>query len=487
MMKKFLRSITLLLLLLPQLANGQERYINEIQVKDVEVSQKSGSVTVLMNIILDDLKIRSNDVIYLSPALRKSGSDEILKVLPPVQVAGRKRAIVLDRMKSTGLAAGQNLSPLTELTHRNGKGESIPYSYTMPRESWMEHADLIFVETVHGCADCFVRDDIKVLLTPFISEPYKPKYLLTYITPEVEPVKARADKHSASFNFVVDRHELRRDYKNNANELARVDKVMKEVLSNKDIKVTEFAIIGYASPEGSFEYNRQLAERRAYAFAEYLASEHGVKKNQVKVTGHGEDWEGLTKALESSTLPKKAQLLEIIKKTGNPDARDSKIKSLDNGDTYSTLIKNYYPALRRTDYLIAYHVRAFNVEEAKEIIKTNPKLLSLNEMYLVAKTYDSLSKEFKEVFDIATRLYPDEPVAIINASAVDIEGGNYQAAIDRLSKISNNAEAVNNIGVAYARMGNMEQAKASFQRAAGMGSDNAKHNLEELTKQQESL
>jgi len=32
-------------------------------------------------------------------------------------------------------------------------------------------------------------------------------------------------------------------------------------------------------------------------------------------------------------------------------------------------------------------------------------------MFLVAQTYEPASGEFKEVFDIATRLYPDEPIA----------------------------------------------------------------------------
>ncbi|MBR8765238.1 hypothetical protein IX336_000594 [Porphyromonas levii] len=340
---------------------------------------------------------------------------------------------------------------------------------------------------VYGCADCFVHEDAKVLLTPFLGEPYVPQYRLTYITPKVEPVKARADRHTATFNFVVAKHDLKRDYKNNAAEFDRVDKVVSEVVKNKDLTITEFSVVGYASPEGNFESNRALAGRRANSFADYLMSNYGIQRNQFNVSGHGEDWNGLKEAVSKSYLSNKNAILDIIAFTANPDARDAKIRALDGGQTYNNLLQNFYPPLRRTEYVIAYNVRAFDVEEAKEIIKTNPKLLSLNEMYLVAKSYPADSKEFKEVFDIATRMYPDEPVAIINASAADIEGGNYQAAIERLSKLSSNAEAVNNTGVAYARMGNVEQARVSFQKAVSMGSDNAKHNLDELNKQQESM
>ncbi|MBR8732415.1 hypothetical protein IX339_001889 [Porphyromonas levii] len=85
------------------------------------------------------------------------------------------------------------------------------------------------------------------------------------------------------------------------------------------------------------------------------------------------------------------------------------------------------------------------------------------------------------MFDIAARLYPNEPVAIINASAADIEGGNYQAAIDRLSKLSNNSAALNNMGVAYAKLGDTARAIDCFNKAIELGSSEAMANLKELS------
>jgi tetratricopeptide (TPR) repeat protein len=126
-------------------------------------------------------------------------------------------------------------------------------------------------------------------------------------------------------------------------------------------------------------------------------------------------------------------------------------------------------------------VRAFDVEEAKAIIKTNPKYLSLNEMYLVARTYPEGSREFNEVFDIATRLFPGEPVAIVNASAVDIETGNFRVALERLLKVADRKDALNNLGVAYARMGQYDKARKCFEEAISSGDELAEHNLKELS------
>lgn len=454
--------------------------MNQIKIDGIDINRDGEYVSVGFDIKLEGLKIRSNDVILLTPALRKRGSNEVIAVLPGIEVSGRTRRLVLDRMDDTGLSREWSVDRENRHTRKNGSRQTISYIHRMPYESYMSDAELIITEVVHGCADCMVGDATRVLRSPFVEDP---ALSLTYITPEVEPVKARSDRHSATFNFVVAKHDLLRDYKNNAAEFARVDKVISEVMNNKDLTITEFVIEGYASPEDDFERNRALAGRRARAFADYLVSTHGVKRSQFRVTGHGEDWEGLKAAVTKSSLPTKSQVLDIIANTPNADARDAKIMAIDGGKTYNDLLTNYYPPLRRTDYVIAYNVRAFSVEEAREIIKTNPKLLSLNEMYLVAKSYPSDSKEFKEVFDIASRLYPNEPIAIINASAADIEGGNYQAAIERLRKLENNGAALNNMGVAYAKLRDRDTAIEMFERAIAAGErDHAANNLNELTK-----
>jgi tetratricopeptide (TPR) repeat protein len=245
-------------------------------------------------------------------------------------------------------------------------------------------------------------------------------------------------------------------------------------------------VTGYASPEGNFESNRALSDRRANSFADYLSSTHGVARDRFRVSGLGEDWNGLKEAVEKSSLADKNEIIRVINSVSSPDARDAEMKKLSGGQTCRTLLDIYYPPLRRTDYTIAYTVRAFSVEEAKGVIKTNPKLLSLNEMFLVAQTYAPASSEFKEVFDIATRLYPDEPIAILNSAAADIEGGNNRAAIDRLNRIESDPRAWNNLGVAYVRLGDTAKAKEYFQRAALRGDEDAKHNLEELGKTMEN-
>jgi tetratricopeptide (TPR) repeat protein len=186
--------------------------------------------------------------------------------------------------------------------------------------------------------------------------------------------------------------------------------------------------------------------------------------------------------VESSSLSDRQAILNIIDNVSNPDARDAELKKLSNGQTYRNLLNNFYPPLRRTEYVVAYNVRPFDVDEAREIIKTNPRLLSLNEMYLVAQSYPDGSTEFKEVFDIATRHYPESDIAILNSSSADIELDNIDAAIERMNKIADNPKVWNNLGVAYALKGDFVFAKQYFDKAVSYNDEDASVNIKELNK-----
>ncbi len=466
-------------------AYGQKTYLGQVNVENQTGIKENSSASVYMDIVLDALEIGSNEMLTLTPVLTSNSGSENMQ-LPPVVINGGRRQKMVQRARVLNNKQLFEVNPQTVVKRTNNTKQTISYSATVPFESWMSDASMKLLENVTGCADCDKGAGEQLIAQRIIPQSYVPTYKLTYIVPEVEPVKARSDRHSATFNYVVGKHDLVRNYKNNAAEFDRVDRVINEVKGNKDLNITEFTVSGYASPEGNYNSNRALSDRRANSFADYLSNAHGVNRSQFKVTGYGEDWDGLKQVVEKSSLADKSEVLRIINNVANPDARDAELIKLSQGQTYTNLLANFYPPLRRTDYTIAYNVRAFSVKEAREIIKTNPKLLSLNEMYLVAQSYPADSKEFKEVFDIATRLYPSEPIAILNSAAADIEGGSNQAAIDRLLRIENDPRAWNNLGVAYARMGELQKAKTYFDKAVARGDADAKANLEELKKVMEN-
>ena len=105
------------------------------------------------------------------------------------------------------------------------------------------------------------------------------------------------------------------------------------------------------------------------------------------------------------------------------------------------MLTMWYPALRHSDYHIKYKVRPFNVEEAKDIIKTRPQLLSQNEMYMVAQTYEPGSHEFNEIMEIAVRMFPNDPTANLNAACIRLNAGDAAGAKPYLDKAGDSEEA----------------------------------------------
>ena len=461
--------------------DAQRAYTDQVKVTDVSTVKKGDVVILNMNIVVDELKIASNDMVSLVPVLKSNAGNES-KTLPAVVIAGGRRDKIIRRNKSLKEAPIFAEEPQSVTLRKNGMPQTVSYQTQVPYESWMRDAHLTLDGSSSGCAACDLGSGQKLIAQNVLPKPYVPLYKVTYIEPEVEPVKNRADKYTAVLNFRVDKYNLDPNYMNNADILAETNRVVGKIMSDKDLTVSNFDIVGYASPEASVAHNKMLSENRAKAFADYLSKKFAWPRNRMDVKGYGEDWVMTRQLVAASNLPDKNEILNIIDTTPDPDARDAKLMQLSGGNTYRRMLNELYPKVRRTEYTVSYVARAFSVEEARKIIKTNPKLLSLNEMYLVAQSYPSDSKDFKQVFDIAARLYPDDPIAIVNSAAVDIEGGNNQAAIDRLMKIKDNPHAWNNLGVAYARIGDLQTAKNYFDKAAAQGDADAKTNLLELEK-----
>ena len=79
--------------------------------------------------------------------------------------------------------------------------------------------------------------------------------------------------------------------------------------------------------------------------------------------------------------------------------------------------------------------------EAARLIYTNPKLLSLQEMYRVAAMYQPGTKEYKEVYEIAANTYPEDVTANVNAASANIISGDFKKAASYMDKVKDDSRA----------------------------------------------
>ena len=110
------------------------------------------------------------------------------------------------------------------------------------------------------------------------------------------------------------------------------------------------------------------------------------------------------------------ELLRIIDRKMDPDAKEELLKRVGGGEPYRWLLEYVYPGLRHTDYIIEYKVRAFSVEKGRKLIYTHPEAMSMEEMYNVAMSYEEGSENWLDALLIAVEQFPDDETANLNAA-----------------------------------------------------------------------
>lgn len=235
------------------------------------------------------------------------------------------------------------------------------------------------------------------------------------------------------------------------------------------MKLTGIYLHGYASPDGPYAHNAELAKNRTRALEKYLENYYNeLNSSLFSVNSTPEDWNGFREFADTCGFPGRWDVLNIIDSNMTPDEKDWTLMM-----RYTTFYKNVvlpvaYPSLRRTDYKVTYDVRNFSLEEARKIIRERPQKLSLNEMYLVANSYVEGSDDFNNVFDVAVRMFPESEIANVNAACVALENGNMKDAARFLANAGDSPEAKNARGVFAAMNGDNEAALELFSQASSL-------------------
>ena len=106
-------------------------------------------------------------------------------------------------------------------------------------------------------------------------------------------------------------------------------------------------IKSYASIDGTVSANVKLCEKRANSVRTYLVSE-GYDASKIVILNLGEDWEGFAKAVKSSNLDNKEDILEILDDSSTSVTQKKKLlRQLDGGRCWKRLCSGIMPSLRR--------------------------------------------------------------------------------------------------------------------------------------------
>ena len=462
--------VALVMLWLPSEIIAQEavNLLDGLRATSQTVATRQGAKAVVdFDLDLTNMKhLKSNTVLQVVPTLQANDGSEQLD-LPAISISGRTRAIMLRRI-------GKQVDII-----RNKSGEQH-YHYTaeVPFALWMKDASLIFRAKGYGCAECELGD-YTTLLTPNALAPlYQPQYRYAMLVPEGEETKRREESLTAMITFPVNKTNLNLNLGNNRSEIKRINDKVQELTTNSSLTVDALSLTGYASPEGNADLNQRLSEGRVKSIAAYLVRTYPRFKDHYTSRALGADWDGLRAAIEESSVDYKEQIIQIIQERAASE-RTAALRAIDNGKTYAHLLQTYYPPLRRTVITFSFVVRGFDLEEAREVIKTHPTHLSLAEVNLVANSYPAGSAERYETWAIAADAFPNAVEPATNAAIMDFEAGRYDQAVRLLERYKKNTKLYTILGIAYAYNEQYDNARTYLTKAAQLGLPDAQYNLDE--------
>lgn len=437
---------------------------SSIKLEQLKVDRTENNLVLKMSLNMDSLDLPSNIRLVFTPIVK---SKEQMVKMPQIVVNGRKQDISYRRSGYKDFA-----DDVIAVRRKNDTRQSVPYTAVLPYEDWMKNSNVEVAEDLCGCGDILDQNTVmlKKLRSPF----------MPYIHPKAEGGKTRYEKGRAFVDFPVDKITLYPEYRNNPMELNKIIQTINLVKNDKNVTITNINIHGYASPESPYDHNAYLAENRALTLKNYVRQLLHLEDSIFTVSSTPEDWAGLREYVVNSSLQHKKEILDLIDDQSlDLDAKEWRIK-LTYPEDYRFMLETWYPALRHSDYVVTYSVRPFTVEEAKEILKTKPQQLSLEEMFMVAQTYKPGSADFNEVMEIAVRMFPDNEIANINAACARMESGDLAGAKKYLLKAGNSAFAWHAKGVLAMLEGNTEQAREFLNEAKKAGDVNAQKNLDIL-------
>ncbi|MBO5890162.1 MAG: DUF3868 domain-containing protein, partial [Alistipes sp.] len=426
------RVISLVAIALLTTFAGYAQDIPNVDIKDFTLELKDGYLNVNIDIDLSQLDIKTTQVVVLTPKIVKDADTLRLK---SIGVYGRNRRIYYERNEDIKPTNAGDIDLTTSQTE-----DIIRYSTTVAFMEWMNGCSVQLARRDYGCcghSDAIAQSEV---VDKFPLDPYFPE--LIYLRPEHEVVKTREISGSAFVDFPVSQTVIYPTYRNNVAELAKITGTIDSVKRDSDITIKSVFIKGFASPESPYSNNTRLAKGRTEALKAYVENMYHFGEGFIKTDFEPEDWAGLERYVEASSLPHKEEILKAIRSDREPDKKEWVIKSTWK-EEYRYLLDNCYPALRHSDYVIEYEVKSYaDPVEIERVLHTAPQNLSLEEFYILAQTYESGSDEFNDLFETAVRMYPNDPVANLNAANSAILRKDYRGALRFLDKAGDLPEAV---------------------------------------------
>lgn len=468
----FLVCCTLLLTLPTQAQNSVTA--NGVSVDDITIQQANGRLDIAMVFDMSNLHVRSNRSLRITPLL--SDGREMLQ-LPAVIIDGRRRSIIHERYADEIFPSAD-----TYIRRKNRSEQILDYDANVSFQPWMANAELILREEWCACHDAPYTEDLLAVASISSkqgSNTSQQQAMVTDLKPKMAYAMPSANDnpspthYDAAIYFHVNKCDIVPSFMGNQNT---IDSLRTLFANSKNIKAIK--LMGYASPEGPLPFNKSLAAKRAAAIKDYMTKNNIGTSVPITVDSATTDWAAIKDWLNASRIENYLKIIAIIDDNSIAEADKNATIRKQYPIAYNFMLRQWYPKLRTTDISIEHIPTKLDVATAKKLLNENPSQLSLEDIYLVALTFEKGSKEWNDIILLAVQTYPQSPEARVNAANVAMANGNYVQAATYLQGLPTTMpEAMNSRGILAMSQGNYSQAMTLFEGAAKAGVSEANYNI----------
>lgn len=278
-------------------------------------------------------------------------------------------------------------------------------------------------------------------------------------------------KHEASIKFLIGQANLR------SSELSSVSiqdmvKILKEINDMQEERALQnIEVSAYASPDGSYDLNEKLAEKRQDVSSDYLNKELKKIKMDADVETNftAEDWDGFQELVSQSKLQDKDVILRVLSMYQDPEEREQQIRNMSS--VFTEIADGILPELRRARLIVNYEVIGRSDDAILAQFNEDASKLSIEELLYGANILVEDNATRAKWYEKAIQLYPRDYRAYNNMAQMDIMNGNATSAQNWLQKAKNvNAKAAEvnaNMALISLKNGEVDKAETYMGQASG--------------------
>ena len=278
-------------------------------------------------------------------------------------------------------------------------------------------------------------------------------------------------KQEANIKFLIGQANLR------TSELSSVSiqdlvNILKEINDMQEERALQnIEVSAYASPDGNYELNEKLAEKRQSVSSTYLGKQ--LKKinmdAEVDAKFTAEDWEGFQELVSKSNLQDKDVILRVLSMYQDPEEREQQIRNMSS--VFTEIADGILPELRRARLIVNYEVIGRSDDQIIAQFQEDASKLSIEELLYGGNLLIEDANARKQWYETTVKLYPNDYRAYNNLAQLAIMDGNVTAAqnwLDKAKNVSNKTpETYANLAILAMKNGEVAKAETFMGQASG--------------------